>query len=221
MRRFRSSASKSKMVSLGGRIVSSQLPNETRSRKLQYLQQHQSSIALVSVFHWPGAAGPRRRHRRPARRPAGKTLSKQAAPPQQTARSPSPSAAGSNEPKSCSLQLLQVTCNLCQGLRVGPDSQPGTMSWAAASMLATKRAWPSAVGRRLNARLNLTAFPTRQIDGAVPRKAEGVRICGAMSQQHGDGGQNVSAPQKFLRLVGCRDPNARTWVRPHPAPPKR
>ncbi len=103
MRRFRSSASKSKMVSSGGRIVSSRLPNETRSRKLQYLQQHQSSIALVSVFHWPRAAGPRRRHRRPARRPAGKTLSKQAAPPQQTARSPSPSAAGSNEPKSCSL----------------------------------------------------------------------------------------------------------------------
>ena len=41
------------------------------------------------------------------------------------------------------------------------------------------------------------------------------RNSGAMSQQRGDSG-NVSAPQKFVQLVGYRDPKARpeTWVRP-------
>ena len=53
-------------------------------------------------------------------------------------------------------------------------------------------------------------------------KAERVRICGAMSQQRGDSG-NVSAPQKFVRLVGCRDPEAwpEPWVRPRPAAEER
>jgi hypothetical protein len=53
-------------------------------------------------------------------------------------------------------------------------------------------------------------------------KAERVRICGAMSQQRGHSG-NVSAPQKFVRLVGCRDPKARPepWVRPRPAARER
>jgi hypothetical protein len=53
-------------------------------------------------------------------------------------------------------------------------------------------------------------------------KAERVRICGAMSQQRGDSG-NVSAPQKFVRLVGCRDPKARPepWVRLRPAAGER
>jgi hypothetical protein len=39
-----------------------------------------------------------------------------------------------------------------------------------------------------------------------------------MSQQCGDSG-NQSAPQKFVRLVGCRDSKARVepWVRPSPA----
>lgn len=43
-------------------------------------------------------------------------------------------------------------------------------------------------------------------------------ISGAMSQQCGDSG-NVSAPQKFVQLVGCREPRARDepWVRPGPA----
>jgi hypothetical protein len=52
------------------------------------------------------------------------------------------------------------------------------------------------------------------------RKTEG--ICGAMSQQRGDSG-NVSAPQKFVQLVGCRDPKAGSepWVRPHLGPVKR
>jgi hypothetical protein len=54
--------------------------------------------------------------------------------------------------------------------------------------------------------------------------------CGAMSQQCGDSG-NYSTPQKFVQLVGCRDPKARfdkdrsdkaraePWVRPGPAKP--
>ena len=45
-----------------------------------------------------------------------------------------------------------------------------------------------------------------------------------MAQQCGDSGRgNESAPQKFLQLVGYRDPNARhdPWIRPRPAPVKR
>jgi hypothetical protein len=37
------------------------------------------------------------------------------------------------------------------------------------------------------------------------------RHCGAMSQQRGDSGM-LSTPQKFVRLVGCRDPKARPRV---------
>jgi hypothetical protein len=64
------------------------------------------------------------------------------------------------------------------------------------------------------------AFPELRIDGNGSLRA--ARVCGAMSQQHGDSG-NVSAPQKFVHLVGCRDPNARTgpWVRPRPTPLKQ
>jgi hypothetical protein len=41
-------------------------------------------------------------------------------------------------------------------------------------------------------------------------KAERPRISGAMAQQCADMGRdNHSAPQKFVRLVGCRDPKAR------------
>lgn len=34
------------------------------------------------------------------------------------------------------------------------------------------------------------------------------RLCGAMSQQGGEFLGNVSAPQKFVHLVGCRDRGA-------------
>jgi hypothetical protein len=70
-------------------------------------------------------------------------------------------------------------------------------------------------------------FPELRIDGSGPPQADGAKAFGAMSQQQGDGG-NVSAPQKFVQLVGCHDPGARTgsaatgsWVRPRPVPPKR
>lgn len=42
----------------------------------------------------------------------------------------------------------------------------------------------------------------------APDFAKTERHCGAMSQQRGDGGMQ-STPQKFVRLVGCRDPKSR------------
>lgn len=47
-----------------------------------------------------------------------------------------------------------------------------------------------------------------------------VGLCGAMSQQGGEFRGNVSAPQKFVHLVGCRDrkvgpgPEARQYSNP-------
>jgi len=37
-------------------------------------------------------------------------------------------------------------------------------------------------------------------------------ICGAMSQQGSEFRGNVSAPQEFVRLVGCREPKLRPGV---------
>jgi hypothetical protein len=72
----------------------------------------------------------------------------------------------------------------------------------------------------------------------APRKS-GQQMAGAMSQQGAPiMGDNQSSPQKFVRLVGCRDPNARelkprdlqagdarirtnTEARPYPNPVKR
>jgi hypothetical protein len=54
--------------------------------------------------------------------------------------------------------------------------------------------------------------------GVSGAKISGAKISGAMAQQCGDMGRgNQSAPQKFVRLVGCRDPKARPepQVRPH------
>ena len=41
------------------------------------------------------------------------------------------------------------------------------------------------------------------------RRTPQLGICGAMSQQSCDSG-NFSAPQKFVQLVGCRDPKVRS-----------
>ena len=60
----------------------------------------------------------------------------------------------------------------------------------------------------------------RRIDQVIAAKVERPRICGAMSQQRGDSG-NQSAPQKFVRLVGFRDPKALPKPSVHPAPVKR
>jgi hypothetical protein len=45
-------------------------------------------------------------------------------------------------------------------------------------------------------------FSEQRIDN--PPKTE--RLCGAMSQQGGEFRGNLSAPQKFVHLVGCREP---------------
>jgi hypothetical protein len=50
-----------------------------------------------------------------------------------------------------------------------------------------------------------------RIDSSL--KTERPGICGAMSQQGGDFRGNVSEPQKFVQLVGCRDPKAKLNAR--------
>ena len=62
----------------------------------------------------------------------------------------------------------------------------------------------------------------RRIDNAVAPKAERPRNCGAMSQQCGDSGRgNQSAPQKFVQLVGFRDPKAQPKPSVRPPQAKR
>jgi hypothetical protein len=75
--------------------------------------------------------------------------------------------------------------------------------------------------------------PTRSPDQSIVERLVGIdkplqtgtiSICGAMSLQGGDGGRgNESVPQKFVHLVGCRDPKVRPEpsVRPQPVPPKQ
>ena len=53
---------------------------------------------------------------------------------------------------------------------------------------------------------------TARLSGA-PDFTETERHCGAMSQQRGDSG-TLSTPQKFVRLVGCRDPKRDSKSRP-------
>jgi hypothetical protein len=74
-----------------------------------------------------------------------------------------------------------------------------------------------------------TRKPDRPLVDRVARRIEAQNppkdgpICGAMAQQCGDLGRgNQSAPQKFVHLVGCRDPKARPEPprRPRPAPQK-
>ena len=58
---------------------------------------------------------------------------------------------------------------------------------------------------------------------AAPRKS-GQQMAGAMSQQSAPVmGDNQCSPQKFVRLVGCRDPKVKpgSEVRPYPNPLKR
>jgi hypothetical protein len=54
-----------------------------------------------------------------------------------------------------------------------------------------------------------SATPTRKPGQPAERQGKTskhpVSPCGAMSQQGGEFRGNVSAPQKFVHLVGCRD----------------
>ena len=75
---------------------------------------------------------------------------------------------------------------------------------------ATRRLAQTTTGRR--------EFVELEIDGRS-QKASRDKMCGAMSEQYGQGGRYDSAvPQGFVRLVGCRDPkaSARPGARLHP-----
>lgn len=61
--------------------------------------------------------------------------------------------------------------------------------------------------------------PEQRIDGSPKTQPP----CGAMSQQDGEFRGNLSAPQKFVHLVGCREPKVKrdAEVRQYPNPAKR
>jgi len=64
-----------------------------------------------------------------------------------------------------------------------------------------------------------SATPTRKPGQPVERQGETsehpVSLCGAMSQQGGEFRGNVSAPQKFVQLVGCRERKVRPDLEAH------
>jgi hypothetical protein len=72
------------------------------------------------------------------------------------------------------------------------------------------------LGRPMNARTD----GELRIEAPNSDRMKRPATCRAMSQQCGDSG-NYSTPQKFVRLVGCRDPKAgaERTVRPGPAKP--
>jgi hypothetical protein len=61
---------------------------------------------------------------------------------------------------------------------------------------------------------NLSGSNELRIDPSLKteRKGKSSGLCGAMSQQGGEFRGNVSAPQEFVRLVGCRDRTVRPGV---------
>jgi hypothetical protein len=72
-----------------------------------------------------------------------------------------------------------------------------------------------------------SATPTREPGQPVEREGKTSEhpesLCGAMSQQGSEFLGNISAPQKFVHLVGCRDRKAGTdpEARQHSNPVKR
>ena len=63
----------------------------------------------------------------------------------------------------------------------------------------------------------------RQEKNSEKGSAHAADICGAMSQQGGEFRGNVSAPQQFVHLVGCRDRKVEAGpeARQYSNPPKR
>jgi hypothetical protein len=61
-----------------------------------------------------------------------------------------------------------------------------------------------------------SATPTREPGQPVEREGKTseypASLCGAMSQQGSEFRGNISAPQKFVHLVGCRDRKAGTGL---------
>jgi hypothetical protein len=172
-----------------------------------------SMISIIIVVHWASFGGSLawhdvRRFRCPTR------------------ASPGPPLAASTEPKPCSadsfksLQLLSEVARW-RGLPT-KDSvvASGSTDRGNQGPPRKKGLKPGQPGAESLA--GPDAFPGLRTDGVDSLRT--VRVCGAMSQQHGDAGRgNVSSPQKFVHLVGCRDPNARTGppLRPRPSPSKQ
>ena len=73
------------------------------------------------------------------------------------------------------------------------------------------------------ARIDPSLRPGRQEKDFQKGSAHAADICGAMSQQGGEFRGNVSAPQQFVHLVGCRDRQveASPEARQYSNPPKR
>jgi hypothetical protein len=121
--------------------------------------------------------------------------------------------------------LNQIPCTptpsnrvqLCRRLRVGLDSEPEESVVGSGSTEVGKGPTRKPGRPRSELLTGPDAFPKLRIDGDGSLRT--TRVCGAMSQQNGDSGI-VSAPQKFVHLVGCRDSKARArpWVRPRPIP---
>ena len=65
---------------------------------------------------------------------------------------------------------------------------------------------------------------TAELGNNIKPDSDSARCCGAMAQQRraSGGDEKESTPQKFVHLVGCRDPNARKlpWTRPRPSTSK-
>jgi hypothetical protein len=75
------------------------------------------------------------------------------------------------------------------------------------------------VGKKTATRRDQPALDTGASERRIPQQQGG--NCGAMSQQRGDSGRgNVSAPQKFVQLVGYRDPHTLD-AKPRREPVKR
>ena len=72
-------------------------------------------------------------------------------------------------------------------------------------------------------RIDLSLKTERQGRPQGKASARPAGLCGAMSQQGGEFRGNVSAPQKLLQLVGCRDRKAGSGLeaRPYSNPVKR
>ncbi|WP_213286183.1 hypothetical protein [Bradyrhizobium sp. sGM-13] len=66
-------------------------------------------------------------------------------------------------------------------------------------------------GQPVGENLSGSNGPEQRINASLKTERHGkasehpVSLCGAMSQQGGEFRGNVSAPQKFVHLVGCRD----------------
>jgi hypothetical protein len=125
---------------------------------------------------------------------------------------------GGIEAQTAFNRSLLETCNFHWQLRVVMPSQQRISVVGDGNFGVGKQSPPPKPGQPMVEPLagNDSSSP-RRTDTSNPQKTERPRICGAMTQQCGDSGRgNDQTPQKFVHLVGCRDPNARpaTWVRP-------